>query len=142
MIPISKPIIGEEETCAVLRVLSTGMLAQGPEVEAFEQAFARLCGVKYAIATSSRTTALHVALLAHTVGPGDEVITSPFTFIATANAVLYVGATPVFVDIDPVTFNIRPDLIEAAITPHTNRLSLFLPYQERYFGGRRDDHDG
>jgi perosamine synthetase len=122
MIPISRPIIGEEEKRAVLRVLGAGMLAQGPEVEAFEQAFARLCGVRYAIATSSGTTALHVALLAHAVGPGDEVITSPFTFIASANAVLYVGATPVFVDIDPVTFNIRPDLIEAAITPRTKAI--------------------
>jgi dTDP-4-amino-4,6-dideoxygalactose transaminase len=119
MIPISKPIIGEEEKLAVLHVLGTGMLAQGPEVEAFEQAFARLCGVKYAIATSSGTTALQVALLAHSIGPGDEVITSPFTFIASANAVLYVGATPVFVDIDPVTFSIRPDLLEGAITPRT-----------------------
>ncbi|MFN3763821.1 MAG: DegT/DnrJ/EryC1/StrS family aminotransferase, partial [Anaerolineae bacterium] len=98
------------------------MLAQGPRVQAFEEAFARYCGVKYAVATSSGTTALHVALLAHGIGPGDEVITTPFTFIASANSILYVGARPVFVDIDPATFNICPDLLESAITPRTKAI--------------------
>lgn len=98
------------------------MLAQGPRVQAFEEAFAQYCGVKYAVATSSGTTALHVALLAHNIGPGDEVITTPFTFIASANSILYVGARPVFVDIDPATFNIRPDLLEAAITSRTKAI--------------------
>ena len=124
MIPIAKPLIGDEEKQAVLQVLESGMLAQGPAVEAFEHAFAELCGVEHAIATSSGTTALHVALLAHGIGPGDEVITTPFTFIATANAILYAGARPVFVDIDPATYNIDPSLIEAAIT---DRSKAILP---------------
>lgn len=122
MIPIAQPMIGEEEKQAVLEVLESGMLAQGPRVQAFEEAFARYCGVKYAVATSSGTTALHVALLAHGIGPGDEVITTPFTFIASANSILYVGARPVFVDIDPATFNICPDLLESAITPRTKAI--------------------
>lgn len=122
MIPIARPLIDEEEKQAVLEVLESGMLAQGPRVRAFEDAFAEYCGVDHAVATSSGTTALHVALLAHGIGPGDEVITTSFTFVASANAVLYVGARPVFVDIDPATFNIRADLIEAAITPRTKAL--------------------
>ena len=119
MIPIAKPLIGEEEKQAVMEVLSSGVLAQGPRVAAFEEAFARMTGVKYAVATSSGTTALHTALLAHGIGAGDEVITTPFTFIASANSILYAGARPVFVDIDPRTFNIDPGQIEAAITPRT-----------------------
>ncbi len=122
MIPIAKPLIGEEEKRAVLEVLESGMLAQGPRVQTFEEAFAPYCGVKYAIATSSGTTALHITLLAHGIGPGDEVITTPFTFIASANSILYVGARPIFVDIDYATFNIRPDQIEAAITPRTRAI--------------------
>jgi perosamine synthetase len=122
MIHIAKPLIGEEEKRAVLAVLDSGMIAQGPQVKAFEEAFAKMCGVKYAIATTSGTTALHVALLAHGIGEGDEVITSPFTFIASANSILYTGAHPVFVDIDPATFNINPSLIEAAITPSTKAI--------------------
>jgi dTDP-4-amino-4,6-dideoxygalactose transaminase len=122
MIPIAQPMIGEEEKQAVLEVLDSGILAQGPRVKAFEEAFAGLCGVAHAIATSSGTTALHVALLAHGLGPGDEVITSPFTFIASANSVLYVGAKPVFVDIEPATFNLDPAKVEAAITPRTKAI--------------------
>src|SRR5512136_1722756 len=116
MINMAKPQIGEEEKKAVLEVLDSGMIAQGPRVKAFEEAFAQMCGVQHAIATTSGTTALHVALLAHGLQAGDEVITSPFTFIASANSVLYTGARPVFVDIDPQTFNLDPALIEAAIT--------------------------
>lgn len=122
MIPIAKPLIGEEEKRAVQDVLDSGMLAQGPRVEAFEKAFAEMVGVKYAIATSSGTTALHVALLAHHIGEGDEVITTPFTFIASANSILYTGARPVFVDIDPQTFNIDPTHIAAAVTRRTKAI--------------------
>ena len=122
MISIAKPLIGDEEKQAVLEVLDSGMLAQGPRVKAFETAFAEMCGVEHAIATSSGTTALHTTLLANNIGPGDEVITSPFTFIASANSILFVGARPVFVDIDPLTFNIDPTKIEAAITSRTKAI--------------------
>jgi perosamine synthetase len=122
MIPISKPYIGDEEKRAVLEVLDSGMLVQGPRVALLEERFAQLCGVKHAIATSNGTTALHVALLANEIGPGDEVITTPFTFVASANSIIHAGAKPVFVDIDPETFNINPALIEAAITPHTKAI--------------------
>lgn len=122
MIPIAKPIIGEEEKRAVQEVLDSGMLAQGVKVKEFEEQFARFIGVKHAIATSSGTTALHAALLAHNITLGDEVITTPFSFIATANAIKMVGATPIFVDIDEKNFNINPHLIEAAITPKTKAI--------------------
>lgn len=122
MIPISKPFIGDEEKKLVMEVLESGMLAQGPKVALLEERFAALCGVKHAIATTSGTTALHAALLAHGVGPGDEVITTPFTFIASANSILFTGARPVFVDIDPETFNIDPAKIEAAVTPRTKAI--------------------
>ncbi len=122
MIPISKPVIGQAEKRAVLEVLDSGMLAQGPRTARFEEKFAAVCGVKHAIATSSGTTALHVALLAHGIGEGDEVITTPFTFIASVNSVIYVGARPVFVDVEQDTFNINPALIEAAVTPRTKAI--------------------
>lgn len=122
MINIAQPMIGEEEKEAVIAVLESGQLAQGGVVAEFERAFADYCGVKHAIATSNGTTALHVALLSHDIGPGDEVITVPFTFIASANAMLYTGATPVFVDVDPVSFNMVVDQIEAAITPRTKAI--------------------
>jgi len=122
MISMAKPLMGEEEKQAVWEVLESGIIAQGPRVKAFEEAFATMCETRFAIATSSGTTALHVALLAHQIGPGDEVITSPFTFIASANSVVYVGARPVFVDIDPRTFNLDVNQIEAAITPRTKAI--------------------
>ncbi len=122
MINMAKPQIGEEEKKAVLEVLNSGILAQGPRVKAFEEAFAKMCGVAYAVATSSGTTSLHTALLAHGIGPGDEVITSPFTFIASSNSVLFTGARPVFVDIDPATYNLDPRLIEKAINPRTKAI--------------------
>ncbi len=122
MIPIASPQMGPEEREAILAVLDSGMLAQGPRVQAFEEAFAAYCGAEHAVATSSGTNALHLALLAHGIGPGDEVITSPFTFISSANAILFTGARPVFVDIDPATFNLDPALAEAAITPATRAI--------------------
>lgn len=122
MINIAKPLIGDEEKQAVLEVLDSGILAQGPRVKAFEETFATLCQVKYAIATSSGTTALHTALLAHGISAGDEVITSSFTFIASANSILYTGARPVFVDIDPHTFNLDVSKVEAAITARTRAI--------------------
>lgn len=122
VIPIARPLIGEEEKQAVLAVLESGMLAQGPQVQAFEEAFAEYCGVKYAVATSSGTTALHLALLAHGIGPGDQVITSPFSFVATANAILYAGARPVFADIEFGTFNLDPEQAERRITPRTKAI--------------------
>jgi dTDP-4-amino-4,6-dideoxygalactose transaminase len=122
MIPISKPQFGGEELALLQEVLESGIVAQGPKVAQLEQEFAKLAGSQYALATSSGTTALHVALLAHGIGEGDEVITSPFTFIASANSILFTGARPVFVDIRADTFNIDPDLIEAAITPRTKAI--------------------
>jgi dTDP-4-amino-4,6-dideoxygalactose transaminase len=122
MIPISLPLLGEEEKRAVLETIDSGQLAQGRRVKAFEEAFAAVCGVRHAIATSSGTTALHAAVLAHGIGPGDEVITTPFTFIASANAAIFVGARPVFVDIDERTYNIDPGRIEAAISPRTKAI--------------------
>jgi dTDP-4-amino-4,6-dideoxygalactose transaminase len=122
MIPISKPFIGEAEKQAVLAVLESGMLAQGSRTAALEEKFADVCGVKHAIATSSGTTALHLALLAQGLRAGDEVLTTPFTFIASVNSILYCGARPVLVDIEPDTFNLNPDLIEAQITPRTKAI--------------------
>jgi perosamine synthetase len=122
MIPISRPLISEAEKKAVLEVLDSGMLVQGVQVARLEERFAEVCGTRHAVATSSGTTALHIALLAHGIGTGDEVITTSFTFIATVNAILFVGARPVFVDIEAETFNINPVLIEAAVTPRTRAI--------------------
>jgi perosamine synthetase len=118
-IPVASPQIGDEEKRAVLEVLDSGQLAQGPVVEAFEHEFAAWIGVKHAIAVNSGTAALHLVMLAHGVKEGDEVITSPFTFVASANAALFVGARPVFVDIEPDTYCLDPARLEAAITAKT-----------------------
>lgn len=122
MILIAKPIIGNEEVEAVVEVLHSGRLAQGRKVEEFEEAFAAYIGTKYAVAVNSGTAALHLALLANGIGEGDEVITTPFSFIVTGNAVLFTGAKPVFVDIDEKTFNLDPDKIEEKITPQTKAI--------------------
>jgi dTDP-4-amino-4,6-dideoxygalactose transaminase len=121
-IPITKPYFGEEEERAVVQVLRSGWVVQGPKVGEFERMVAEYVGARQAVATSSCTTALHLALMLRGIGEGDEVIVPSFTFIATANAVLYTGATPVFVDIDPQTYNIDPDCLEAAITPRTKAI--------------------
>jgi perosamine synthetase len=122
MIPIAKPIISDEEVEEVVKVLRSGFIAQGPRVAEFEENFAEYVGVKHAVATSSGTTALHLALLAADIGPGDEVITTPFSFAATGNSILYVGAKPVFVDIEKKTYNIDPEKIEEAITENTRAI--------------------
>lgn len=122
MIPIAKPIIGEEEKEALLEVIASGMMVQGPKVREFEERFAELCDAEHGIATSSGTTALHIALLANQIGLDDEVITSPFSFIASANCALYVGARPVFVDIEPDYFTIDPAKIEERITEKTKAI--------------------
>ncbi len=121
-IPVAKPDIREEDIAAVASVLRSGNLAQGSITEEFEERFARYIGVRHAVAVSSGTAALHLALVASGIGPGDEVITTPFTFAATANAILFTGAVPVFVDIDAFTFNIDARLIQDAITSRTRAL--------------------
>ena len=121
-IPVAAPQMGEEEKAAVMAVLESGQLAQGPVVEAFEREFARWCGVEHAVAVNAGTAALHLVMLAHGIKEGDEVITSPFTFVASANAALFAGARPVFVDIEPLTFCLDPERVEAAITPRTRAI--------------------
>jgi dTDP-4-amino-4,6-dideoxygalactose transaminase len=122
LIRIAQPIIGPEEEAGVLRVLRSGQLAQGPTVAEFEAAVASYLGIRNAVAVSSGTAALVVALLAHGIGKDDEVIVPVFTFAATANAVLLVGATPVFVDIDPATYNMDVTQLEHAVTPRTKAI--------------------
>ncbi len=115
MILLNRPLLGGEEAEAVSSVLSTGQVAAGPRVRAFEEEFASYIGTRHAVATSSGTAALHVALLSAGIGPGDKVITTPFTFAATANAVLFCGATPVFVDIDRTTLNLSTRAVARAV---------------------------
>ena len=122
MIPVAKPTMGREEEEAVLAVLRSGQIAQGARVAELEARFAALVGTKHAVASTSGTASLHLNLLALGIGPGDEVITSPFTFIASANAILYVGATPVFADIHPCCYNLDPRAVEAKLTPRTKAL--------------------
>ncbi len=122
MIPIARPQMGEDEKRRVWEAMDSGSLAQGPRVRELEEQFAAFIGVEHAVATSSGTTALHLALLGYDIGEGDEVITVPFTFIASANSIVYTGARPVFVDIDERDFTMDVDRIEAAITPRTKAL--------------------
>ena len=121
-IPLSAPDITAAEIEAVTAVLLTNRLSLGPELEAFEDALARFHSVPHAVAVSSGTAGLHLALLALGIGEGCEVIVPSFAFIAVANSVMQVGATPVFVDIDPVTLNLDPQLVERAISPHTRAI--------------------
>ena len=117
-----RPLLGKKESEAVARVIDSGWLTQGPEVAAFEKEFAEFVESPFACAVSSCSTALHLVLRAAGVGPGDEVITVSHSFIATANSIRYTGATPVFVDIEPATFNMAADRVQAAITPRTRAI--------------------
>jgi len=121
-IPVARPLLDEREADAARRVILSGWVTQGPEVAAFEQEFAAAVGAPHACAVSSCTTALHVALTACGVSDGDEVVTVSHSFIATANAIRYCGATPVFVDVERDTFNIDPTRVESAISSRTKAI--------------------
>ncbi|MEK6907021.1 MAG: aminotransferase class I/II-fold pyridoxal phosphate-dependent enzyme, partial [Nanoarchaeota archaeon] len=127
MIPITKPFIGEEEKKACFDAIGSGWVSQGVKVKDFENLISNYVNANYAIATSSCTTALHVALLSMGIKKDDEVIVPSFTFIATANSILYAGAKPIFVDIDEKTYNIDPAKIEEKITKKTK---LILPVHQ------------
>ncbi len=120
--PIAKPYITEDEHRVVRQVLNSGNLSLGPKYKEFEEKFAKKIGAKYAISVSSGTAGLHLTMIAAGIKPGDEVITSPFSFVASANCILYVGGKPVFVDIDPVTYNMDSAKIEEKITAKTKAI--------------------
>jgi perosamine synthetase len=122
MIPVAKPYFDEKEERAAVEAIRSGWVVQGPRTMEFERMVAERVQAQYALATSNCTTALHLALIALGIGPGDEVLVPSYSFIATANSVLHAGATPVFVDIDARTYNMDPDLIEAKITPRTRAI--------------------
>lgn len=132
MIKITQPIIGQEEIDAVVNVMKSGMIAQGPVTAEFEKKFADFCGTKHAIATSNGTTALHCAIYAAGIKEGDEVITTPFTFVATANSILMQGATPIFADINPDSFLFDPKEIEKKITSKTKAILPVDLYGQAY----------
>jgi perosamine synthetase len=122
VVPMARPVLGEEEERAVIEVLRSGQLSLGPRIPEFERRVAERLGVPHAAAVSSGTTALHLALRAVGVGEGEEVVTSPFSFVASANAIIYQGATPVFADIDARTLNVDPQAAAAAISDRTSAL--------------------
>lgn len=131
------PAIGEDEINEVVSCLRSGWLGTGPRVAQFEKDFAayKLVDNTHVAAVNSCTAALHISMIASGIGPGDEVITTPMTFCATVNAIIHSGATPILADIDPLTLNINPEMIEAAITPHTRAI---LPV---HFAGRPCEMD-
>jgi perosamine synthetase len=135
VVNIASPIIEDEEISAVNAVLTSGLVAQGPKVKELEDDFAAYCGTKFAVAFNSGTAAIHAALYGLGIGPGDEVIAPPFSFIATANPILIQGATVRFVDIEPATFNMDVTKVEAAITPRTKAIVVVDLY------GQPHDHD-
>ncbi|MEQ8834634.1 MAG: DegT/DnrJ/EryC1/StrS family aminotransferase [Miltoncostaeaceae bacterium] len=123
-IPLAKPVIGDRERELVDEVLRSGQLSLGPMVPRFERMWAERVGVEHAVAVSSGTAGLHLCLHALGLGPGDEVVTSSFSFVASANAIVFTGATPVFAEVDPLTFNMDPAAVEAAITPRTKAILI------------------
>ena len=124
MIPVIRPWLGQEEAAAAAEAVASGWIAQGPRVQEFEEAFAAAVGAPHAVAVSSCTAALHLALIAAGIGPGDEVIVPSLSFIATANAVRYVGAQPVFADVDLVTQNLVPETVDSRLTGRTRAVIL------------------
>ena len=135
LLSFSPPVMGDEEIASVIETLRSGWLTSGPRARELEQRFAAYVGAPHAIATSSCTTALHLALIAAGVGPGDEVVTTSFTWPATTNAIIHAGATPVFADVDPGSLNVDPRAMEAAIGPRTR---VLLPV---HFAGAPCDMD-
>ena len=133
VVPFSPPHIGTAEIDEVVRTLESGWLTTGPRVRLFEERFAAYLGASFAVAVNSCTAGLHLSLVAAEIGPGDEVITTPLTFCATANVIVHAGATPVFADVDPATGNLDPDATAAAITPRTRAI---IPV---HYGGRPAD---
>jgi len=128
VVPIAKPVFDREEFEVVREVLESGWLMNGPKVREFEERFAKYCGAKFGVAVNSGTSALHIALLALGVGPGDEVITTPFSFIASADCIRLVGAKPVFVDIDSRTYNLNVGRIEDAVSDRTRGIVVVHLY--------------
>lgn len=126
-ISIASPSLGRDEQERVRRLMAAGELADGSEVRRFEEAFAEYCGTRHGVATANGTAALHTALHAIGVGSGDGVVTTPFTFIATANAIRFAGGTPVFADVDPVTLNLDPDSVEAVLRDRGDEVAAILP---------------
>src|SRR5690349_21973619 len=124
MIPVMKPWLGREEAEAAAEAVASGWVAQGPRVREFEEAFAAAIGAQHAVAVSSCTTALHLAVIAAGIGPGDEVVVPSLSFIATANAVRYVGARPVFADVDLATQNLTTATVEPRLTGQTRAVIL------------------
>jgi dTDP-4-amino-4,6-dideoxygalactose transaminase len=146
MIPIAEPDVGTEEEERVVSVLESGRLVAGEEVREFEREFAEFCGADHAVATANGTAALHAALVALDVGDGDRVVTSPFSFVATANAIRHAGAEPVFADIDPETYNLDPAAVERTVeTTDADAIlavHLFgLPADVAALRDVADDHD-
>lgn len=124
LIPITKPCFGPEEAEAAAAAVQSGWVSQGPKVAEFERMVADYCGTAHAVAVCNCTAALHLSLQALGIGPGDEVICPSMSFIATANSIRHAGATPVFADVDPLTYNLDPDAVEAAITPRTKAIMV------------------